>query len=75
MIEKILSFLLGGGGTLGAITNTAKVLGVAALAPIGWKFIEGHGQEVLFTVNVNQALAAGGVGLLLVLIAHAARGQ
>lgn len=70
MLEKILGFLLGGGGVAGAVTGAAKTVSIIAALPLFWKFIEGHGGDVLFTVNVNQALAFSAIMFAVVQIAH-----
>lgn len=73
MLEKILGFLLGGGGVAGAVTGAAKTVSILAALPLFWKFIEGHGNDVLFSVTVNQALAFGAIMFAVVQIAHGAK--
>lgn len=73
MIPKILELLFGGGGSLSAITGAVKVAGIAAAAPLAWNWFQGHGNDLVLTLNVSQALFVVGLVVALVQVAHSAR--
>lgn len=73
MLEKLLGFLLGGGGALGAVAGVAKSAGLLALAPLAWHWFQGHGQDIVVTFTVAQAVFVVGIVVALVQVAHSAR--
>jgi hypothetical protein len=73
MSAKLLELLFGGGGTLSAIAGGAKVVGLIAAAPLAWNWYQGHGTDVVLTLNVGQALFVVGLVVALVQVAHSAR--
>jgi hypothetical protein len=67
---QLLTTIFGGSGLGAAIANVGKGAAMVAAVPLVWKWYQGHGTDVILTMNVQQGLFFALFAYTIIQVAH-----